>query len=81
MKALLRSVLRRLAHFVSARPALVSVASRAFEAFPSVKRRLRGVISGANRPALRRENEMSADEARVLVDLRGALAAREKRRQ
>lgn len=78
MKALLRSSVRRLAHFVSARPVLVNVASRTFDAFPSLKRRLRGVISGANRPPTRREAEMTPEEARVLVDLREALAARQR---
>lgn len=80
MKSLLRSSVRRLAHFVAARPVLVRAASRAFVVFPSLKRRLRGVMSGSGRPPSRRETEMSPDEARALVDLREALAGRERRR-
>lgn len=79
MKALLRSSVRRLAHFVAARPALVGLASRAFVLFPSLKRRLRGVMSGSGRPPSRRETEMTPGEARALVDLREAIAARTRR--
>ena len=79
MKALLRSSVRRLAHFVSARPALVTAASRALVAFPSLKRRLRSLMSAPERMPTRRESEMTPQEARVLVDLREALAARVRR--
>ena len=75
MKALLRSPVRRLAHFVAARPVLVRLASRTFVLFPSLKRRLRGLMSAGGRPT-RREAEMTPEEARALVDLREALAAR-----
>lgn len=75
----LSPLVRRLAQFVAARPALVGFASRAFVLFPGLKHRLRGLMSGRGRPPSRREVEMTPEEARALVDLREALAARSRR--
>lgn len=72
MKALLRAVMRRLVPYVSRRPRLAAVAGKLFGVFPSLRHRLRNMVS---MPAAmpRSERSLTPEEAGVLVDLRHAL--------
>jgi hypothetical protein len=76
MRSLFRVALRRLAGFVSRSPFLVNVASRLLSRFPRLKNWLRRGISARPQPPARGEDQLTPDEARVLVDLRQASAAR-----
>ena len=80
MKALLRAVLRRLVPFVSKRPFLAAMAGRLFGIVPSLRHRLRNMVS---MPAVlpRSERSLTPEEAGVLVDLRHALRASHRRRR
>jgi hypothetical protein len=72
MKALLRAVMRRLVPFVSRRPRLAAIAGKLFGVMPSLRHRLRNMVS---MPAAmpRSERSLTPEEAGVLVDLRHAL--------
>ena len=72
LKTLLRAVIRRLVPFVSRRPALAAIAGRLFGVMPSLRSRLRHMVSA---PAAlpRSERNLSPEEAGALVDLRHAL--------
>jgi len=72
MKTLLRAVVRRLVPFVSRRPALAAIAGRLFGLMPSLRRRVRHLVSA---PAAlpRSERNLSAEEAGALSDIRRAL--------
>ncbi len=76
VKSLVKRAFRALARFVSRRPFLVAVAARALVAVPPLKRHLRRLIAVPVTQPPRTEGSLSANEARVLVDLRDALAAR-----
>lgn len=76
VKPLIKRAFRALARFVSRRPLLVAVAARALVAVPPLKRHLRRLIAEPVMQPPRTEGSLSADEARVLVDLRDALADR-----
>ena len=71
-QTLLRAVIRRLVPFVSRRPALAAIAGRLFGVMPSLRRRLRHMVSA---PAAlpRSERSLSPEEAGTLADLRRAL--------
>jgi hypothetical protein len=76
MTSLARTALRRLARFVSGRPWLVGIAARAMATFPQLERHLRRAIVGPAWSPARSEASLSPEEARVLVDLREAMANR-----
>ena len=78
VKPLIKRGFRALARFVSRRPFLVAVAARALVAVPSLKRHLRLLIAEPVTQPPRTEGSLSPDEARVLVDLRDALADRQR---
>jgi hypothetical protein len=71
-KSLLRAIMRRLVPFVSRRPRLAALAGKLFGVMPSLRHRLRNMVS---MPAAlpRSERSLTAEEAGVLVDLRHAL--------
>lgn len=73
-KALLRAVIRRVVPFVSRRPRLAALAGRLFGVLPSLRHRLRNMVS---MPAAlpRSERSLTPEEAGVLVDLRHAIRA------
>ena len=73
-----RSAVRHLVPIVSSRPWLVAIAARLFAAMPSLKRRLRYMVSGPAMlaPPVSRSRPLSAEEARVLFDLRDAVQRR-----
>lgn len=81
MKAGTRRAVRHVvwlaAHIVSKRPWLVRGAARVLAAFPSLKHRVRRLINEPSRPPSRREESLTPGEARVLVDLRQAIADRQ----
>lgn len=81
MKPLIRPAFRILARFVSRRPLLVTIAARALVLVPPLKRYLRSLIAEPVFQVARSECSLSPDEARVLVDLREALARRSGVRQ
>jgi hypothetical protein len=76
VKPLIKRAFRALARFVSRRPLLVSIAARALVVMPPLKRHLRSLIAEPAMQAPRSEGSLSPEEARVLVDLRDALAGR-----
>lgn len=65
------------AHVISRRPWMVRGTARLLSAFPWLKHRIRRMINAPSSPESRREDSLSAAEARVLVDLRQAIADRE----
>lgn len=81
MKSLIKGGFRALARYVSRRPLLVAVAARTLVAVPPLKRHLRRLIAAPVTQPPRTESSLSADEARVLVDLRDALAVRRGARE
>lgn len=74
LKTALRAAIRRLVPFVSKRPRLAALAGRLFGMMPSLRHRLRNMVS---MPAAlpRSERSLSPEEAGVLVDLRHAVRA------
>jgi hypothetical protein len=71
-KTLLRAVIRRLVPFVSRRPFLAAIAGRLFGVMPSLRHRLRNMVSA---PAVlpRSERTLTPEQAAAVVDLRRAL--------
>lgn len=79
-RALLRAAVRRLVPFVSKRPRLAAMAGRLFGVMPSLRHRLRNMVSmPASLP--RSERSLTPEEAGVLVDLRHALRAAHRPRR
>jgi hypothetical protein len=66
---LARAAVRRLVPFVSRHPVLVTLAARAFVAFPSLKLRLRSL---ASKPLPAVMGNLDDAQMRVLIDLREA---------
>lgn len=68
-RTFLRAVIRRLVPFVSKRPRLAAMAGRLFGVMPSLRHRLRNMVS---MPAAlpRSERSLTPEAAGVLVDLR-----------
>ena len=75
LKALVRAVVRWLVPIVSTRPWLVKLAARAFARFPTLKLRLRRMVS---QPVVAPTQTRHLDDAkmRVLIDLREAMQDR-----
>jgi hypothetical protein len=67
---LARATVRRLVPFVSRHPVLVTLAARAFVAFPSLKLRLRSL---ASRPLPAVMGQLDDAQIRVVIDLREAV--------
>ena len=84
VKSLMRRAVRHAIPFVSSRPWLVSMAARAFAMSPSLKYRVRRIMTPTSAAgqfrAARGERALSGAEAAVLSDLRDAIAARHKAR-
>ena len=78
-KRIVRGVVRRLVPIVSRRPWLVGLAGRAFVVFPTLKLRLRHMVS---QPVAVPEQHLALDDAqtRVLLDLQDAVRAQENTR-
>lgn len=72
LKALLRAVIRRLVPFVSRRPWLAAIAGRVFASMPSLRHRLRNMVS-MPAPLPRSEQGLTASQAAVLSDLRAQI--------
>ena len=68
---------RRLAHAVSAHPALVAPAVRLLEMFPTLKLRLRRMVLH-RAPAANHLGELDDAQLRVLADLREAVRSSER---
>lgn len=87
IKALLRRTVRALAVRIMARPALAAAAKRLVGLAPALDRRLRRIVGGpaAPQPQLQSQAQMAnpvpPEVARVLVDLRQAMAERESGRR
>lgn len=90
IKALIRRTVRALAVRVMARPALAASAKRLIALAPALDRRLRRIVGGpaapaAAQPQLQPQSQPASpvppEVARVLVDLRHALAEREPGRK
>ena len=72
LRAALRAVMRRLVPFVSRRPLLAAWAGKLFGVMPSLRHRLRNMVS---MPAAlpRTDRDLTPAEAGVLSDLRHAI--------
>lgn len=79
-KALVRGAVRRLVPIVSQRPWLVAIAARAFVVVPSLKLRLRRMVSVPEAAIpITHERRLTDAETRVRMDLRAAAALRAER--
>jgi hypothetical protein len=74
LKALLRALMRRAVPFVMRRPRLAALAGRAVGKMPSLRLRLRNMVSMPG-TLPRSERNLSPEQAAALVDLRRALKA------
>ncbi len=76
-KSFVRTWVRRLVPVVSSRPWLVAIAARVFARMPSLKHRVRNMMSGpVQLPPAPVECALGAAEAGVLADLKDAVLAR-----
>lgn len=85
IKALIRRTVRALAVRIMARPVLAASAKRLVGLAPALDRRLRRLVGGPPAPQPQLQAQMASpvppEVARVLVDLRHAVAERESGRR